>query len=151
MAVKTLQQGYNPIHIGIIPHIARNAVAMSGIRVMGEPCSSLINSLFSNNPNRQMVSFLGDFTASIIAASLSMPFNQAFNYLAVTPKSSAGDIVGFLDTQYFDKTASGGRKISKRLLRDLFMRIAYNAPQLTTFVVIERAMLEAFCDDDDGK
>ena len=32
-----------------------------------------------------VVAFAADFTASILSAAVSMPFNQCFNYLAVPP------------------------------------------------------------------
>lgn len=139
LRVQLLQKPYNPIHAGLLPHVLRNAVAMSGIRIFNEPCTSAINSFLKGYDNEHIKSFLGDFSASILAAGLSMPFNQCFNYLAVTPAASARDIAKFLDSQYFYQ----GR-ISPRLLRDLGMRIAYNAPQLTTFVVIERMAIDFF-------
>ncbi|GMI23522.1 hypothetical protein TeGR_g12591 [Tetraparma gracilis] len=140
--VKVLQSFYNPLHVGIIPHVMRNAVAMSGIRILNEPCDRVISKLVTKTEaNKGKVEFVGQFAAAIFAAAFSMPFNQCFNYLAVTPSANARDIVKFLDTQYFERGRGGEKTVSKRLIRDLFMRVAYNAPQLTTFVLIERFAL----------
>lgn len=123
--VKVLQSFYNPLHVGIIPHVMRNAVAMSGIRILNEPCDRVISKLVTKTEaNKGKVEFVGQFAAAIFAAAFSMPFNQCFNYLAVTPNAYARDIVKFLDTQYFERGRGGEKTVSKRLIRDLFMRVA---------------------------
>ena len=128
---------WNPFSVGFIPHVMRNSCAMSGIRVLSEPSQRLISMVpgIRDAPDA-VVTFAADFTASILSAAVSMPFNQCFNYLAVSPNAGLGDIGGFLRNQYFDD----GR-LSRRIIRDVFMRCAYIAPQLTTFVLIERTAL----------
>ncbi|GMH77374.1 hypothetical protein TrST_g9176 [Triparma strigata] len=134
-----LQNPANPIHIGVFPHIMRNVCAMSGIRILNEPCSSIIASVTRTDKKSTMTANLGAFLASCLSAGISMPFNQIFNYLAITPEAGLRDVGRFLKSQYVQDGS-----ISPRMLRDLGMRIAYNAPQLTTFLIIEKAVLKYF-------
>ena len=78
-------------------------------------------------------------------------YRSATRYLRWIPRSSsavewAGLSLFFCTpTQYFERDGA-----EKRLLpgRDVAMRCAYNAPQLTTFVVIERACFAYFRKED---
>jgi len=137
--IVNLQHPASPVHVGCLPHVLRNAIAMSGIRALNGPCSSLISVVTGGERESATVQNMGAFTASVASAGISMPFNQVFNYLAVTPSAGLRDVPGFLMSQY----VKDGR-VSKIVIRDLGMRIAYNAPQLTTFLIIERKVLKFF-------
>ena len=76
---------------------------------------------------------------------------QLFNYLATTPTpGGGGGAVGalaacarFLRAQYVVARPSDGRlALRPAALRDVFMRCAYIAPQLSTFSAIERLCLD---------
>ena len=49
--------------------------------------------------------------------------------------------VGFLKCQYLNKGADGRVTISRTVAREMFMRCAYIAPQLTTYMFIERGLM----------
>ena len=78
-----------------------------------------------------------------MAAAISMPFNQLFNFLAITPAAARqngifASCAAFLESQYLARSPSGGVQLSRTLLRDMFMRCLYIAPQLSTYSAIER-------------
>lgn len=80
-------------------------------------------------------------------------YRSATRYLRWIPRSSSAVEWAGLSpffctpTQYFERDGAK-RRLSRRLLRDVAMRCAYNAPQLTTFVVIERACFAYFRKED---
>ena len=130
-----LQAPWDPRGAGFVPHSMRNMCAMSGIRSLSPPLRTVLGA----DDTKPMLSFAADFVASILAAAVSMPFNQMFNYLTTTPASARADGVlraclAFLRVQYL--TPSGS--LSHTVVRDAFMRCAYIAPQLSTFSAIER-------------
>lgn len=136
-----LQAPWDPRGAGFLPHMCRNACAMSGFRVISPPLQRAIGADQSGSPAK---AFAADFAATILSAAISMPFNQLFNFLATTPPTSRPHGVlracmTFLRSQYL--TPSGG--LSTTMLRDAFMRCAYIAPQLSTYSAIERAARKA--------
>ena len=94
----------------------------------------------------------GDSSKDLLSSTtsreaVSSPFNQVFNFFSVSPTltvSSAVPAAGkFLKEQYFIRK-DGKLRISRVAGRDVFMRMFYLAPQLTTFVTIERFCLRYF-------
>lgn len=141
-----LQAPWDPRGVAFAPHVARNACAMSGFRVLSGPMQHALDgaAAAAHLPlDRATANVAADFLASIISAAVSMPFNQLFNYLATTTAASrpAGVLTacaGFLRSQYLVRTPSGRLGLSRTIVRDAFMRCAYIAPQLSTYSAIER-------------
>ena len=74
-----------------------------------------------------------------------MPLNQSYNYLVTaTPEARSEGIlrstVLFLKSQYLLTEKNGRLTLSRTVARDMFMRCAYIAPQLTTYMCIERGL-----------
>lgn len=139
-----------PYGPGTVVHIARNIVAMSGIRIFSAPCLSLLQRLWQfmglgelpKGPGQ----FLGDFIASIGAAMLTAPLNQCYNFAVTSELYMSGDFAekiqqlsGFLANSYLVYDADGNLTgLSPTLARDLFMRCAYVATLYALFGAIER-------------
>ena len=146
-----LQQPWDPRGAGFAPHVARNACAMSGIRVLSGPVSAAIDvtcRALGFDADARARAIAADFASSVLAAAISMPFNQIFNYLATTPRDARAEAsvlrscVAFLRSQYLVACPkTGGLRLSRTVLRDGFMRCMYIAPQLSTFSAIERLCL----------
>lgn len=130
-----LQAPWDPRGAGFAPHVLRNACAMSGIRVLSPPIRKAMGA-----EGNVALSFAADFSATILSAAISMPFNQLFNFLTTTHSTHIAEAgilsscARFLRTQYL--TPAG--RFSATVLRDAFMRVAYIAPQLSTYSAIER-------------
>lgn len=149
-----VQSPLNPIATGLPAHVVRNAVALSGIRVLSGPCQNATTYVLqswgkdvSSPVAKNTIKCTSDFLASILAAVASMPFNQLFNFMATSPnmgelslKEQLRESGAFLREQYVTQ----GRRL---VVRDVFMRIAYMAPQLTTFAAIERLCRSWFSND----
>lgn len=139
-----------PIGPGALPHVTRNVVAASGIRIFSGPCQSVLQKttraagISLPDGVRQLV---GDFIASIGSAILSAPLNQCFNYAVTSPAYMNGsslerleELKGFLSRQYLEMGPDGEfLGLSSTLARDLLMRCAYVATLYTLFSAIERA------------
>ena len=141
-----LQRPWDPRGAGLPAHIMRNACAMSGIRVLTHPVELALTSSAAtlHAPlDARSAATVADFVSSIIAAAISMPFNQLFNFLAITPAAARQEGIlascaAFLESQYLTRSPSGKAQLSRTLLRDMFMRCFYIAPQLSTYSAIER-------------
>jgi hypothetical protein len=144
-----VQHPLNPVGVGFPPHVMRNVAAMTGCRLVTGPCTTAITSLTHATglrPDPSVLQVAGDFAGCLLGAAMSMPLNQSYNYLVTaTPEArSAGVVsstVGFLKSQYLNKAADGRVTISRTVARDVFMRCAYIAPQLTTYMFIERGLM----------
>lgn len=151
-----LQHPLNPVHRGFAAHVARNCFAMSGIRVFSPLTTGLVAKVRGGRQPSAGAKFTADFLASVIAAALSMPANQLFNFFAVSPTAGRhGETViqsaaKFLRSQYLVNDAHGRARLSRLALRDVGMRCAYIAPQLTTFVTVERLFVRWADADADG-
>ena len=141
-----LQRPWDPRGIGLPAHIMRNACAMSGIRLLTHPVDLALTSSAATLHvplDARSTKTVADFVSSIMAAAISMPFNQLFNFLAITPAAARqngiiASCAAFLESQYLARSPSGGVQLSRTLLRDMFMRCLYIAPQLSTYSAIER-------------
>ena len=123
-----LQAPWDPRGAGLLPHVCRNACAMSGIRVLSPPIRAATGA--DGAGAHPALGFASDFVATIVSAAVSMPFNQLFNFLATTPPAARPEGLlaacsQFLRAQYL--TPAGG--LSPTVLRDAFMRVAYIAPR----------------------
>lgn len=143
--VTKTQRAWSPWGPGISLHIARNILAMSGLRVFSAPCQDVAAAAVpAMSPGLRTV--LGDLVANCFVSALSTPLHQLYQFRvtqglvgAVSPQSSvAAASVAFLRQQYL--TPAG--RISSVAARDSFLRVAYNASIFTMFGAIERAMVK---------
>ena len=124
---------------------------MSGIRVLTHPVELALTSsaaMLHVPLDARSTATVADFVSSIMAAAISMPFNQLFNFLAITPAAARQEGIfascaAFLESQYLTRSPSGRAQLSKTLLRDMFMRCFYIAPQLSTYSAIERVCVSS--------
>jgi hypothetical protein len=137
-----LQNPFNFVGVGAPAHIIRNLTAMSGIRVLSGPVSSFVEGTTAA-ANLEMkpdtTKFISDFMGSILAAAVSMPFNQLFNFL-VTAQPGEASVAAcgrFLKDQYLQQKEGGGLTVRRTMMRDLGMRCAYVAPVLSSYSFIE--------------
>ena len=143
-----VQHPLNPVGVGLPAHIMRNIVAMSGCRLITHPCTQAITSVAHTvglNPDPSLLQVAGDFAGCFLSAAFSMPLNQSYNYLVTaTPEARSEGIlrstVLFLKSQYLLTEKNGRVTLSRTVARDMFMRCAYIAPQLTTYMCIERGL-----------
>lgn len=141
-----LQRPWDPRGAGFAAHIIRNVCAMSGIRVLTHPVELALTSSAAKLDvplDARSTATVADFVSSIISAAISMPFNQLFNFLVITPAATRQEgifiaCVAFLESQYLTRSPAGRVQLSRTLLRDMFMRCFYIAPQLSTYSAIER-------------
>jgi len=120
---------------GAVPHLARNTIAMAGMRILSPIIKEKTGCSYT----------VADFSASMVTGALSMPFNQLFNYyavehwkrrqinsLAVEPDFKDG--IEFLKKQYM-----GG---SSTLARDVIIRSVYATFLFGMYAGIERKLIE---------
>lgn len=143
---------FNPFGPGMVVHIIRNAVALSGIRIFAGPCRALIRRC-SDDSGISMPGgahdFLADFLASLVAAILSAPLSQCYNFAVTSSTYQAsgnidriGQMLGFVSRTYIVYGPSGGIVgLSRTLARDLFMRCVYIASLYAMFATIERTLV----------
>ena len=129
---------------------------MSGIRVFSPITTNIVASFAGDECETPGARFVSDFMASVIAAALSMPANQLFNFFVTSPEAGRGGFSPllkasqkFLTDQYFKRDSNGRLRVSKLALRDAGMRCAYVAPILSTFVAIERLFIRIMVDEQD--
>jgi len=124
---------------GFVPHVGRNFLAMTGIRLFSSHSLALVQQL----PGAPRLSqegrlIVADLTSSVFAATLSMPFNHVFSWAACTPRldsmsygSRASAYASFLVKTY---QAQGGTLLA----RDLAVRISYTGLLFTLYRAVER-------------
>lgn len=138
-----------PFGPGVTPHVLRNIVAMSGIRILSGPCQTTMARLpCLQKAPESIKQLLGDFVASLCASALSMPLNQLFNFAVTSPEylSANGSPTScmvlslqFLDETYLVRSSDGQfLGISPVILRDLFLRMVYGGILFASFAAIER-------------
>merc|ERR1712023_379165 len=121
-----IQNAFMPFGAGFGIHITRNVSAMIGMRVLCDPITRFYEKML--NEKSQKVTVLGDFSANVVSACISMPLHQLWNYTISTPDmwdKPRGEQLGMMK-QYLRKlylTESGG--ISSVIPRDAFLRSAY--------------------------
>lgn len=147
---------FAPFGPGASAQYLRNIVAMSGIRIFSSPCQKLLKAVVAAiglQLPAELQKFLGDFAASLMAAVVSAPLNQCYNF-AVTSEAyqnepsmalCLGMFSDFLSRSYLAHGPDGEvLGLSSTLLRDLGMRCAYMATLYTLFGSIERFAVTAW-------
>lgn len=144
-----IQSPFKPFGPGIFAHMARNIVAMSGMRVTCEPITKALETVAGTKS--ATISLAGDFLANLVASGFSVPLGQMHNYLAVTPETWDKPLRAklelsrkFLLDTYFVTNEQGGRRVSKVLARDFGLRSIYIALGYTFFVNFERFCVKNF-------
>ncbi|CAE7791287.1 FKBP16-1 [Symbiodinium sp. CCMP2456] len=135
---------------GVIFLFLRNCLAMSGIRILSDPVQSGLHRWLARAniraPHPDLMTFIGDFLASILTAVLSAPLNQLYNYAVISQfYTEAGPLQKlilawqFLEKTYLVWDASGNLVgLSRTFTRDLVMRCAYLATLMSLFGAVER-------------
>lgn len=126
--------------------IARNVCAMSGIRILSKPCQAVLQQLGMPATPSDLLSFSGDFVASIISAVFSAPLNQLFSYAVTSEKYMRADPMMKVDLmlQYLQQSylvyASDGELVgfSSTFGRDLLLRCIYLSVLMSFFAACER-------------
>lgn len=133
---------------GLLAHIARNTVGMTGIRVFASPVNARLDTLFPAASSK-VKRTCSDFIGSLISGVLSTPFHQTFNFFATTPEASKMSptqkyqmTMRFLKTQYLVKTASGRTRPSKVMMRDIALRSIYSMGLFGIYATIERNLVD---------
>merc|ERR1712039_119255 len=131
---------------GFWSHVARNTFALIGIRMISPHTYKVVAILpGASYLNQRSKLVLADLSASIFAATVSMPFNHVFSWSACTPelkplshwercKASTRLITGI-----YIGSGSGG---SQLLARDLAIRISYTGLLFTVYRFVERTIVE---------
>lgn len=127
---------------GFLPHVARNWIAMTGIRLFSPYSYEVV----AQSPGSALLGeesrlISADFLASVPAAVLSMPFNHVFSWASCTPEygqlswADRGQAAAkFLFSTYQQQ----GMRL---LMRDLGVRITYTSFLFTGYRWVERGML----------
>jgi len=135
---------YQPVHRIVAPgfqwHVGRNFSAMLGIRMFSPQIHEQIDRLpAAGNVNKESKLLLADFVSSVVAASLSMPFNHMFSWSACTPELNNMSWARRTEhaQQWFVKTYL--KQGMKLFGRDLLIRINYTSLLFTGYSWIERS------------
>ena len=132
---------------GILPHVCRNCVGMTGIRVFSKPVRSELDKAFPNASDK-IKRTASDFLGSLISGILSTPFNQMFNYFATSNAHSLSRLERlrmakeFLKGQYFVRTESGRLRPSKIMMRDIALRSIYSMGLFGIYATFERSLVD---------
>ena len=145
-----------PFGPGVALHFTRNALAMSGLRVLSDPCRGAFRSAidtFGIEVDDNVQHITSDLVANLIASAVSMPLHQLYGFTVVNagnrdllqPKPSLSDRIresrAFLRRQFL---VPGTNQMSRIAWRDIVLRCSYNATIYTIFGCIERASVNLF-------
>ena len=132
---------------GILPHICRNCVGMTGIRVFSKPVRAELDKAFPNASDK-VKRTASDFLGSLISGILSTPFNQMFNFFATSDAHNLTRMERikmakeFLKGQYFVKTETGGIRPSRIMMRDIALRSIYSMGLFGIYATFERSLVD---------
>jgi hypothetical protein len=139
--IKDVHPSWKPFGSGFGLHVGRNIIATAGLRMFCSPCTYAIEK--ATGKSNGLTQLGGDFAGNVVAACLTAPVHQAYNFTVTTPEIaslSTGEYVGklkeFLGNQYFEN----GR-LSSVVPRDLFMRAMYVAVAYTMYSTLERSLV----------
>ena len=124
---------------GAMFHIMRNMTAMTGIRIFSPHSHDVVCKLpGASRLSREQSLVAADFASSVVAATLSMPFNHIFSWSACTP-----ELQSMAYTQRARASCSWLFMNYKQqgvglLARDLAVRINYTAFLFTLYRFVER-------------
>ncbi len=134
---------------GLLPHICRNCVGMTGIRVFSKPVRTQLDSSFPSASDK-VKRTASDFLGSIISGILSTPFNQMFNFFATSNAHQLSRIERmrmakeFLKGQYFVRTESGAIRPSRIMMRDMALRSIYSMGLFGIYATFERSLVDVW-------
>eukprot|EP00913_Durusdinium_trenchii_P034765 g32520.t1 len=138
-----------PYGPGVVIMTLRNAVAMSGIRLLSEPFERAllwgIDQLSLPMP-KGMVTFMADLLASSVTSILSAPLNQLYTFAVIDLEyQQAGYLEKwplcwlFLSSTYLVWGNDGHwHGFSSTLPRDLLLRCVFHATLMSLFALAER-------------
>lgn len=132
---------------GIIPHICRNCVGMTGIRVFSKPVRAELDKIFPTASEKAKRT-ASDFLGSLISGVLSTPFNQMFNFFATSNAHHLSRLdrlkmaKEFLKRQYIVTTESGAMRPSKIMMRDVSLRSIYSMGLFGIYATFERNLVD---------
>lgn len=125
---------------GFLAHIGRNAIAMVGIRAFA-PHAQVGVRRAAPQLGEEQVQVVADLASSVVAASLSMPFNHIFSWSVCTPqlaKMSALERLKASGNFLMDTYKAQGTRL---LTRDLCVRISYTGLLFTCYRAVERRVV----------
>ncbi len=138
---------------GFIPHVWRNVVAMSGIRIFASPIQLELDRVFPSASVKSKRT-ASDFIGSMFSGILSTPFNQMFNYLATTRNAHEMTVRErmhflnqFLKSQYFIRNKEGKLRPSRIMMRDIALRSLYSMGLFGIYATIERNLVDIWSAD----
>lgn len=127
-------QGLLPWGPGIGYHVSRNILAMSGLRVLGQPIYEMCQPRFPTvNPDSLRIGT--DMICNIIVSALSTPLHMAYSWKATNLEDTKG-LLEILRHQWM----KNGR-LRPTVGRDIFLRVAYNATIFTLYGAVERTVV----------
>lgn len=127
-------QGLLPWGRGIGFHVSRNILAMSGLRVLGQPIYDIFQPRFpSANPESLRVGT--DMMCNMVVSAISTPLHMAYSWRATNLQDSKG-LVEILRHQWMKDG-----KLRPTVARDIFLRVAYNATIFTLYGAVERSVV----------
>ena len=145
--ITRLSSTFMPIGPGILPHICRNCVGMTGIRVFSKPVRSELDKAFPTSSDK-VKRTASDFLGSLISGVLSTPFNQLFNFFATSDAHHLSRVQrlkmakDFLKGQYFVRTDRGGLRPSRIMMRDVALRSVYSMGLFGIYATLERNLVD---------
>jgi hypothetical protein len=146
--IRTLATPWTFVGPGLTPHIFRNAVGMTGIRVFSKPVRSELDFYFPTASDK-VKRTAADFIGSLFSGILSTPFNQLFNFFATSPETQAlcrrrrmAMALSFLKNQYFFRDNEGRLRPSRIMLRDVALRSIYSMGLFGIYATIERNLVD---------
>lgn len=151
--IKQISSVFTIVGPGIIPHICRNCVGMTGIRIFSKPVRSELDNAFPNSSDK-VKRTASDFIGSLISGVLSTPFNQTFNFFATSQVQHLGRrerlrvAQAFLKSQYFVTTNGNKLRPSKLMMRDIALRSVYSMGLFGIYATFERNMVDYWYSSD---
>lgn len=146
--IKRISSVFTILGPGIIPHICRNCVGMTGIRIFSTPVRSQLDRVFPNSSDK-VKRTASDFIGSLMSGILSTPFNQTFNFFATSQQvhhlsrtERLRVAKNFLKGQYFVRTADNRLRPSKLMLRDVALRSIYSMGLFGIYATLERNLVD---------
>lgn len=132
-----------PIHPGFVINVARNMLAMSGLRVFSYPAQNVIAQIGPSMPVEAR-HVAGDLLANVVVSALSTPLHQLYGFVVTQPahrRLTCDQALEFFRSQYI----RNGR-FSKAVGRDVILRVGYNATVFTLFGLVDRTAKRLFAD-----
>jgi len=137
---------WKPFGTGVGLSVARNVLAVGGLRIFCTPCTWAVEKLAGTSS--AVTTLAGDFAGNICGACLTAPVHQLYGFTVTTPEMATLSssqkmerMKGFLKDQYTE-TVNGRVRLSSVVPRDLFMRSAYIATAYTLYSTLEKTLVK---------